>query len=92
MSRWFLRGAATVGGVAAVGIADRALAPRLKPPKSTIRIYQYDICPFCNKVKALLDLHKARPRSAIQICDRCPRVCRDRPAESIVAPRCASPC
>ena len=61
MSRWFLRGAATVGGVAAAGIADRALAPRMKLPKSTIRIYQYDICPFCNKVKALLDLHRVRP-------------------------------
>ena len=67
MSRWFLRGAATVGGVVtAGGMADRALAPRMKQSKSSIRLYQYDICPFCSKVKALLDLHQV-PYETIEV-------------------------
>ena len=56
------------GGLVAAGALDRALAPKLKQPLSTaaaaagtvgtVQIYQYEICPFCNKVKTLLDLHR----------------------------------
>jgi len=47
---------------------DRALTPSVKPLTTAasttlgsvgaIRIYQYEICPFCNKIKALMDFYK----------------------------------
>jgi microsomal prostaglandin-E synthase 2 len=55
------------GGLLAAGALDRALAPKLRAPLTTaaaagtvgsVHIYQYEICPFCNKVKALLDLYR----------------------------------
>ena len=62
------RGAvATAGGLFTAGVVDRALKPPLKPMSTataagaalgSVRLYQYEICPFCNKVKALLDLYK----------------------------------
>jgi len=57
----------TAGGLVAAGAIDRALTPKLQKPLSTaaaaasigsVHIYQYEICPFCCKVKALLDLHR----------------------------------
>jgi microsomal prostaglandin-E synthase 2 len=57
----------TAGGLGVVGLVDRALAPPLRLSTTaaaaagtvgSVHLYQYDICPFCNKVKALLDLHK----------------------------------
>ena len=64
------------GGLLAAGVVDRALAPKLKQPLSTaaaaagtvgsVQIYQYEICPFCNKVKALLDLHRV-PYETIEV-------------------------
>ena len=58
--------AMTVGGIATFGLIDKALTPPIRPLSTaaaagsigSLRIYQYEICPFCNKVKALLDLHK----------------------------------
>eukprot|EP00316_Scyphosphaera_apsteinii_P002151 CAMPEP_0119331834 /NCGR_PEP_ID=MMETSP1333-20130426/81470_1 /TAXON_ID=418940 /ORGANISM="Scyphosphaera apsteinii, Strain RCC1455" /LENGTH=288 /DNA_ID=CAMNT_0007341523 /DNA_START=93 /DNA_END=959 /DNA_ORIENTATION=- len=57
---------AAAGGLITVGTIDRALAPPVKPLSTLaaasaiggVRIYQYDICPFCNKLKALLDFYK----------------------------------
>mmetsp|Transcript_39368 Transcript_39368/g.90437 ORF Transcript_39368/g.90437 Transcript_39368/m.90437 type:complete len:286 (+) Transcript_39368:20-877(+) len=59
---------ATLGGLVTAGIVDRALTPGVKPLTTAatstlntvgpIRLYQYEICPFCNKIKALLDLYR----------------------------------
>lgn len=58
---------ATVGGLTAAGLADRLMTPPLKPLTTaaatagtvgSVQLFQYEICPFCNKVKALLDLHR----------------------------------
>jgi len=57
---------AASGGLLAAGLVDRAFAPQLKPLSTAaaatgvgpIRIYQYAICPFCNKIKSLLDLYE----------------------------------
>jgi len=57
----------TAGGLATATLIDRALTPRLKPLTTaaasatsvgSVQLFQYDICPFCNKLKALLDLHR----------------------------------
>jgi len=57
----------TAGGLVAAGAIDRALTPALHKPVSTaataasigsVQLYQYQICPFCNKLKALLDVHR----------------------------------
>ena len=57
----------TAGGLATASLIDRALTPRLKPLSTvaasatsvgSVQLFQYDICPFCNKLKALLDLHR----------------------------------
>lgn len=56
--------ALSTGGLFTAGVADRLLAPPVAPLSTkagalgSIRLYQYEICPFCNKVKAMLDLHK----------------------------------
>ena len=43
-------------GLAASPIAStRAALPRDKSPFDSVTLYQYDVCPFCNKVKAQLD-------------------------------------
>mmetsp|Transcript_38843 Transcript_38843/g.126005 ORF Transcript_38843/g.126005 Transcript_38843/m.126005 type:complete len:222 (-) Transcript_38843:429-1094(-) len=64
--RAFTRIAAGGGGLLAAGFVDRALTPQTRPLSTAaaaagtlghIRLYQYQICPFCNKIKALLDLH-----------------------------------
>jgi glutaredoxin len=69
---WRRRTLAASGGLIAAGLLDRALAPQLKPLSTAaaaaavgtgssigpIRMYQYAICPFCNKVKSLLDLYQ----------------------------------
>ena len=57
---------ATAGG-AALGLGlDTLLTPPVAPLSTAaasaaavgrVRLYQYEICPFCCKVKALLDLH-----------------------------------
>ena len=65
------RTAGAAGGLIAAGLLDRALAPQLKPLSGVaaaavgasqsigpVRVYQYAICPFCNKVKSLLDLYQ----------------------------------
>ena len=55
-----------------VGLVDRVLTPPLAKPLSTaagigsVRLYQYDICPFCNKVKVVLDLHKV-PYEVVEV-------------------------
>ena len=58
---------ATVGGLTAAGLADRLMTPPLKPLTTaaatagtvgSVQLFQYEICPFCNKVKALLDLQR----------------------------------
>uniref|UniRef100_A0A7S0IJQ6 Prostaglandin E synthase 2 n=1 Tax=Calcidiscus leptoporus TaxID=127549 RepID=A0A7S0IJQ6_9EUKA len=58
---------ATAGGLATAGVIDSMLAPPVAPFSTaaaavsavgTVRLFQYDICPFCNKIKAMLDLHK----------------------------------
>ena len=56
------------GGLTGAALIDRQLlTPHLKAPLVTaaaakkigsVHIYQYEICPFCNKVKALLDLQR----------------------------------
>jgi len=82
MMRRMVPGRRTVGaagGVIAAGLLDRALAPQLKPLSSAaaaavgasqsigpIRVYQYAICPFCNKVKSLLDLYQV-PYEAVDV-------------------------
>ena len=57
---------ATGIGIGGLGL-DAALTPRLQQNMATaaaagsvgsVQIFQYDICPFCNKIKALLDLHR----------------------------------
>ena len=35
--------------------STRAALPRDKSPFDSVTLYQYDVCPFCNKVKAQLD-------------------------------------
>ena len=72
---------AASGGLLAAGFIDRACAPQLKPlstaaaaaatgssPSTSgpIRIYQYAICPFCNKIKSLLDLYQV-PYEAVDV-------------------------
>merc|ERR1719163_352911 len=65
-----LRAARRLGplaGASAVGLGlDYALAPKMKMSTvaaaaagsvGSISIFQYEICPYCNKIKALLDLH-----------------------------------
>lgn len=55
------------GGLVGAALVDRALTPRLSPLSSvaaaagsigSIQLFQYEICPFCCKVKTLLDLHR----------------------------------
>ncbi|KAL3929635.1 MAG: hypothetical protein SGPRY_001877 [Prymnesium sp.] len=63
-----LQAPVAIGGlVGGATLLDRALTPRVKPLSSAassltsigpVRLYQYEICPFCNKIKALLDLYK----------------------------------
>ena len=73
------RTAGAAGGLIAAGLLDRALAPQLKPLSSVaaaavgtsqsigpVRVYQYAICPFCNKVKSLLDLYQV-PYEAVDV-------------------------
>lgn len=57
--------ALSTGGLFTAGVADRLLSPPVAPLSTksssvlgSIRLYQYEICPFCNKIKALLDFHK----------------------------------
>ena len=58
------RSLGAAGGLIAASLLDRALAPQLKPLSTAaatvgpIRVYQYAICPFCNKIKSLLDLYQ----------------------------------
>ncbi len=41
-------------------MADRYAQPReLKGVPKEVILYQYEVCPFCCKVKAFLDFHKA---------------------------------
>ncbi len=56
----------SAGGLAGAALVDRALTPKLSPLSSvsaaaggigSVAIFQYEICPFCCKVKAMLDLH-----------------------------------
>ena len=67
---WMRRTLGVSGGLMAAGLLDRVMAPQLKPLSTAaaaavgatpsigpVRIYQYAICPFCNKVKSLLDLY-----------------------------------
>ena len=51
-----------VGGLAGAALVDRALTPKLSPLSSvsaaaggigSVAIFQYEICPFCCKVKAM---------------------------------------
>ena len=42
-------------------------AERRGLPKEVI-LYQYEVCPFCCKVKAFLDYHKARLGSSAMSC------------------------
>ena len=58
----------TATGVSALGLGlDFALTPAkqlrsISSPSAasigSVELYQYEICPFCNKLKALLDLHR----------------------------------
>ena len=52
--------ATCAGNGAAVRAASSAAAPNGSMPEVTL--YQYDVCPFCNKVKAFLDLHDVQYR------------------------------
>lgn len=50
-------------------VADVApVLPKGPVPKQDMRItlYQYDVCPFCNKVRAYLDFHKI-PYSVVEV-------------------------
>ena len=65
LARIARRTAATAGGVIAVTAIDRVCAPPIRPLSAAaasavgkVQLYQYEICPFCHKIKALLDLHK----------------------------------
>uniref|UniRef100_A0A7S0X380 Prostaglandin E synthase 2 n=1 Tax=Mantoniella antarctica TaxID=81844 RepID=A0A7S0X380_9CHLO len=56
--------AASAAFVTAAHLADRdglpqtkAADPKVKLPFESVTLYQYDVCPFCNKVKAMLDFH-----------------------------------
>lgn len=42
---------------ATVAVAEASPKPA-HPVLGEVTIYQYDVCPFCNKVRAFLDLHK----------------------------------
>ena len=46
-------------------VGDRYAQPQhLKGVPKEVILYQYEVCPFCCKVKAFLDFHKVpRPRS-----------------------------
>lgn len=66
MLRRLARPAAAIGTLGGAALIDRALTPPLRPLTSaaasatsvgSVHLFQYEICPFCNKVKALLDLH-----------------------------------
>lgn len=68
MLRRVARIGATTGGLGVAGLlVDRALAPSMRMSTvakaasgsiGSVEVYQYEICPFCNKIKALLDLHR----------------------------------
>lgn len=59
---------ATATSISALGLGlDYALAPKLRLSSAvaasagsigSVQVFQYEICPYCNKVKALLDLHR----------------------------------
>jgi len=62
-----IKSMAAAGGLVVVSKVERALAPPVKPLSciaaaagtvGSVRLYPYEICPFCNKVKAMLDLFK----------------------------------
>ena len=53
-------GASYLGGSAA--LCTEAAAPAAAAAMPEVLLYQYDTCPFCNKVKAFLDLHNVAYR------------------------------
>ena len=47
-------------------ISPARLAPQEKLPFSKVTLYQYDVCPFCNKVKAYLD-YRGIPYDIVEV-------------------------
>lgn len=52
-----LRAGASCLGPAAAPARGAATAPLPRPALRSLVLYQYDSCPFCNKVRAFLDFH-----------------------------------
>mmetsp|Transcript_39367 Transcript_39367/g.47729 ORF Transcript_39367/g.47729 Transcript_39367/m.47729 type:complete len:343 (-) Transcript_39367:481-1509(-) len=50
--------AATVAVADDTTLAEKAVVYPVKTGFKDVVLYQYDVCPFCNKVKAFLDFHK----------------------------------
>ena len=48
---------AVAAGVAGAPARAKEAVPIASLPFSKVTLYQYDVCPFCNKVKAMLDFH-----------------------------------
>jgi microsomal prostaglandin-E synthase 2 len=48
---------AVAAGVAAEPARAKEAVPIASLPFQKVTLYQYDVCPFCNKVKAMLDFH-----------------------------------
>ena len=46
-------------------VPQPAGSPRSSGQRPDITLYQYEVCPFCCKVKAFLDYHKVRKRQCL---------------------------
>lgn len=65
---------AAISGVSGVSVATSFAEPAKKPLAATERatrenpllLYQYEVCPWCNKVKAVLDFHNA-PYKTVEV-------------------------
>lgn len=56
-------------GASAVAVAEESKAPVHPMLGAAVTLYQYDVCPFCNKVRAFLDLHKGTHcDQAVELC------------------------
>jgi len=53
-------------GASAVAVAEESKAPVHPMLGAAVTLYQYDVCPFCNKVRAFLDLHKV-PYTIVEV-------------------------
>ena len=72
--QWYFRVLAAMSGVSGLSVATAYAESPQKPPAASERathenpllLYQYEVCPWCNKVKAVLDFHDA-PYKTVEV-------------------------